>query len=282
MMKRWHMIIDLEKCIGCYNCLMACKDEHVGNEWKPYTLSQKRHDQKWINPELRERGQHPVIDVAYLPRLCQHCEDAHCAKTAPDAVKTRQDGIVLFDIDKSRNKEYLVNACPYGAVSWNEERGVPQKCTFCAHLLDKGWEKPRCVQACPLGALRALNMEESEFDRMVKEEKLEQLKPQLGKKTGVWYKNLYRYNKCFLAGSIAFMDGDIERCAKDCMVTLMKDGAVLGLLSADSYGEFKFDRLEPDSGSYTLVFQLEGYEKQAMDVVLAESRSIGTVNLKKI
>jgi Fe-S-cluster-containing dehydrogenase component len=65
----------------------------------------------------------------------------------------RADGIVLIDPEKSVGQRSLVAACPYGAIWWNAEKNLPQKCTLCAHLLDTGWKAPRCVQACPTGAL---------------------------------------------------------------------------------------------------------------------------------
>jgi len=145
-MKKWHLVIDLEKCIGCFNCYVACKDEYVDNEWPEYSLPQKRHEQKWIYPEHRERGQHPLIDATYLPKTCMHCEDAPCVKASGGAISKREDGIVLIDPVKAKGNIDLVQACPYGMISWNEEYEVPQKCTLCAHLLDDGWKKPRPVR----------------------------------------------------------------------------------------------------------------------------------------
>ena len=66
-MKQHYMVIDVALCHDCNNCFMACKDEHIGNQWLPYTDEQPRHGHKWINILSTERGQFPSIDVGYLP-----------------------------------------------------------------------------------------------------------------------------------------------------------------------------------------------------------------------
>ena len=161
-MKTWHFIIDVEKCENCNNSFLACKDEHCGNDWPGCAAEQPRHGHRWMNIHARERGRFPVIDVAYLPMPCMHCADAPCIRAAADrSVFRRPDGIVIIDPEKARGRKDLVKSCPYGAIWWNEEKSLPQKCTFCAHLLDDGWKSPRCVQACPTGALAAVWMDEA-------------------------------------------------------------------------------------------------------------------------
>ena len=115
-MNKWHIVVDLEKCVGCYNCLMACKDEFVDNDWPPYTRKQQKHDDKWINPVRHERGSAPHTDVCFVTKMCQHCENAPCAKAAPGAVTKRPDGIVLLDVYKAKGNRELVKACPFGAI----------------------------------------------------------------------------------------------------------------------------------------------------------------------
>ncbi|MDO4735267.1 MAG: oxidoreductase, partial [Lachnospiraceae bacterium] len=96
-MKKFHMIIDLEKCAGCFNCFLACKDEHVGNEWLPYTKEQQKHDMKWVNVEVHERGAAPYTEITYVPQTCQHCDNAPCEKKYPEVFQKRSDGIMLID-----------------------------------------------------------------------------------------------------------------------------------------------------------------------------------------
>ena len=196
-MKQWHFIIDVEKCENCNNCFLACKDEHCGNDWPGYAAAQPRHGHRWMNIHQRERGRFPVIDVAYLPMPCMHCADAPCIRAASGgAVFRRPDGIVIIDPEKARGRKDLVKSCPYGAIWWNEEKSLPQKCTFCAHLLDDGWKAPRCVQACPTGALTVMHIDASALAEMIRTQGLETLdKEKHATRPGVYYKNLYRFNQ---------------------------------------------------------------------------------------
>ena len=121
-MKRWHLIIDVAECEDCNNCFLSCKDEHVDNDWPGYSLSQPRHGHRWMNILRKERGQHPLIDVAYLPMPCMHCRNAPCmSKAKEDAVYRREDGIVIIDPEKSKGQKGIVDACPYNVVWWNEK-----------------------------------------------------------------------------------------------------------------------------------------------------------------
>jgi Fe-S-cluster-containing dehydrogenase component len=279
-MSRWHLIIDIEKCEDCNNCFLSCKDEHVDNDWPGYSLSQPRHGHRWINILRKERGQYPLIDVAYQPTPCMHCESAPCIRAAKDgAVYKRKDGIVIIDPQKARGQEHLLKACPYGAIWWNQEAQVPQKCTFCAHLLDQGWKTPRCVQACPTGALRAVFCEEAEMERLVKQEGLEALRPELKTGTSVYYKNLYRYTHCFVGGSVAVEKGGVTDCVKDAAVTLRNASGKTWETTSDSFGDFKLDRLEEHSGKYTLEIKHPELGKQELEVTVETSVNVGTILL---
>ena len=257
-MKRWHMVFDVDKCIGCYSCMLACKDEHVGNDWLPYTDRQKKRDQKWIDIGHRERGVLPRIDLAYLPTLCNHCDNPPCAKNAPGCVLKRSDGIVLLDPVKASGNESLVRACPYGEISWNDEANTAQKCTFCAHLLDDGWKEPRCVHACATRALMAVHMEDSEFEKLIAEKGLTSVIPEAAGPR-FWYKNMHRFTKNMVAGEIAYIDdGDTEVCAEGVDVLLKKDGETIMTARTSTFGEFWFDPVEPNSGEYEITAELPG------------------------
>jgi Fe-S-cluster-containing dehydrogenase component len=80
---------------------------------------------------------------------------------------------------------------------------LPQKCTFCAHLIDDKWKAPRCVQACPTGALRAVRLEEEEMRKTREIEGLQVYKGGAGSGSAVLYKNLDLFTKAFIAGSVA-------------------------------------------------------------------------------
>ena len=219
------MIIDIEKCENCNNCFLACKDEHCGNNWSGYSSSQPLHGHRWINIHRRERGKFPIIDAAYLPMPCMHCEDPLCIKAAKNkAVFKRDDGIVIIDPEKAKGQKHLVNACPYSAIWWNEESQTPQKCTLCAHLLDQKWKAPRCVQACPTGALTIQFIEENELRELIKKQELEVIGSK-NKSTMpvVYYKNLYRFTKCFIAGSVAFKKNNVSDCLAHAQIKLIKN-----------------------------------------------------------
>ena len=257
-MKRWHIVFDVDKCLGCYTCELSCKDEHVGNEWLPYTDRQKKRDQKWIRVGHRERGVVPRVDLAYRPALCNHCDDPPCAKNAPGCTIKRSDGIVLLNPRKAVGNEALVDACPFGAISWNDEIGTAQKCTMCAHLLDDGWKEPRCVQSCPLRALMAVHMEDAEFEKLVSEKGLVSLAPaSVGPR--VWYKNLHRFTENMVAGEIAYIEEkDTEVCAENVEVVLTKDGEPVAKTRTSTFGEFYFDPVAPNSGEYEITAELPG------------------------
>src|SRR6476469_6422298 len=96
-MQKWNMIIDVAECTNCNLCTLAVMDEYVGNEWPGYTAPMPKHGHKWINILQKERGQVPMIDIAYVPTMCNHCDNAPCMAKGAGAVKKREDGIVLID-----------------------------------------------------------------------------------------------------------------------------------------------------------------------------------------
>jgi Fe-S-cluster-containing dehydrogenase component len=279
-MKKWLLILDVGKCENCNNCFLSCKDEHVDNDWPGVAAPQPGQGPSWMSLQGKERGQYPFIDVAYLPTPCMHCDDAPCLKAARDgAIVKRPDGIVLVDPVKAKGQKHLVNACPYGAIRWNEALGLPQKCTLCAHLLDSGWTKTRCVQSCPTGALSLRHLEDAEAQNLIAAERLEVYEP--GRKTAprVYYKNLYRFSRCFIGGSVATRtDGGVEECAAGAGVTLLNAaGESVGECTTDAFGDFKFDALEENSGRYTLRI---AYAKRApitFEVELKDSLNAGVL-----
>jgi Fe-S-cluster-containing dehydrogenase component len=280
-MKTWYLIIDVEKCENCNNCFLSCKDEHVDNDWPGYAAPQPGQGPSWIAIHGKERGQFPLIDVGYLPVPCMHCDDAPCIKAAKDgAIYKRPDGIVIIDPLKAKGQESLVRACPYNVIQWNKERGVPQKCTLCAHLLDDGWQKTRCVQACPTGALRLLHLEETEMQDLIKLEKLEFFQPERNTKPRVYYKNLYRFARCFIAGSVAVRINGKDECAEGATVIFLNGkGETVGECLTDNFGDFKLDNLDENSGSFTLRIAYKGHETKDVKVDLTTSVSVGTVFL---
>ena len=120
-MKKWNMIIDVAECTNCNLCTLATMDEYVGNDLPGYSAPMPKHGHRWINILQKERGQAPMIDVAYVPTMCNHCDNAPCVAKGGGAVSKRDDGIVLIDPVKAKGRKDLVDACPYGHIWWNEE-----------------------------------------------------------------------------------------------------------------------------------------------------------------
>ncbi|RMF96946.1 MAG: oxidoreductase [Gammaproteobacteria bacterium] len=251
MAAKWNLIVDVARCDNCRNCHLAAKDEHVGNDFPGYAAAQPAQGHHWIDIRRKERGTYPLVEAHFMPVMCNHCDDAPCMKVAKNgAVYKREDGIVIIDPEKSRGQREIVDACPYGAVYWNEERQIPQAWIFDAHLLDAGWTQTRAEQACPTEVFRSLKVEDDEMQRIQEAEGLEVLQPELGTRPRVYYKNLHLMTKCFVGGSVVAEIYGVEECAADADVALSRGGQEVGRARTDAFGEFKIDGLEPGSGRY--------------------------------
>lgn len=146
-------LIDVDRCTGCSLCIIACKDEHVGNDHFPWTRPQPDTGHFWMAVRALERGRAPRVRMTYLPLMCQHCASAPCIKACPDAaIKTRADGLVWIDPAACTGCGLCREACPYGVIYTNTELGIAQKCTGCAHRVDEGLA-PRCADVCPHEAI---------------------------------------------------------------------------------------------------------------------------------
>jgi Fe-S-cluster-containing dehydrogenase component len=275
-MKKWNMIIDVARCHDCNNCFLACKDESVGNDFPPYSLGQPWHGHRWMNIMRQEEGQYPRVRVCYLPMPCLQCEDAPCL-TRDGAVYKRGDGVVVIDPQKAAGRREIVDSCPYGAIYWNDESKLAQKCTGCIHLLEDGWTDTRCTQVCPTEALKFLWATDEEMAARAAEEGLEAYRPELAPKARVFYKNLHRYTRAFVAAGVVY--GDTDECAAGAVATLALAGANVGEAVAGTFGDFYIDKLETGK-RYTLTIGAPGYRPIAMTVDLETSTNLGTIVLQ--
>lgn len=277
-MKKWNMIIDVAECTNCQLCTLSAMDEYVGNEWPGVAAPMPRHGHSWIDIKQKERGQGSMIDIAYVPTMCNHCDNAPCLAKGGDVVKKRADGIVIIDPAKAKGRKDLVESCPYGHIWWNEELQLPQIWPFDAHLLDQGWEQTRGQQACPTGAMRAIKVEDDEMARMARDENLEVMKPEAATKPRVYYRNLWRYSKAFVGGSVATEANGMVDCVEGASVRLIKDGRTVAQAKTDNYGDFKFDRLDENSGRYTV--EVSGLGKaKTIEAELGASVFLGEIRL---
>ena len=278
-MSKWNLIVDVANCTNCNLCALAVQDEHVGNAFPGYAEEMPKHGHRWIEIERRERGTPPVTDVAYLPVMCQHCDDAPCIEAAPDAIAKRDDGIVLIDPEKSKGRRDIVDACPYGAIWWNAEKQVPQHWFFDAHLLDAGWAEPRCVTVCATNALKAVKLEDDEMQRLAETEGLEPLRPDLATRPRVHYKNLWRYTTAFIAGTVSAERDGVVDCVAGATVTLLRGGETVAEQATDMFGDFKFDRLAPDGTAYEVRIAADGLATQSLSVTLDDTENLGEIRL---
>ncbi len=273
-MSRFALVIDMQKCNGCYACFMACRDEHCGNDHLPYSAAQPYAGHFWMRIIERERGSYPRVKTAYIKVPCMHCDNAPCVEQYPDAVYKRPDGIVIIDPVKAKGRKEILDSCPYRAIFWNEEKDLPQKCTLCAHLLDQGWEEPRCVEVCPTRALLFGDIDDPESDaaKALARGQAETLHPEYGLEGSVWYANM---PKRFVAGSVVF--GDTDACARGVTVTVTGDGDTRQTVT-NGFGDFEFEGLEKNR-DYVVEFAHPDYHAQTVTASTRVDAYLGDVVL---
>lgn len=212
------MVIDLEKCIGCRSCAVACKQHNAqppGNWWN-----------RVFTPGSGYHLTAPIAGMEYfLPVSCQHCDNAPCEKVCPvGATYYSEDRAVLIDFERCIGCRYCMAACPYGVRQFNWEspekahkkveylnnysygypkkhykdgrlvytplrpKGTAEKCTFCVQYRDAG-QSPACVRACT-GKARVigdLDDPDSEVSRLIRDRGGFRLLPEKGTKPKVYY-----------------------------------------------------------------------------------------------
>lgn len=262
-------VIDIAKCSGCYNCQLACKDEHVGNDWTPYAKPQPEIGQFWSRLEEHVQGSTPRVKIYWLPIMCNHCEHPACL-TDDGAVYKREDGFVIINPEKAVGKKEIIEKCPYGVIYWNEELNIPQKCTGCAHLLDNGYEKPRCVESCPHDAITFGEKE----DLMDLIEGSDVLKPETGCGPNVYYRNIPGE---FIGATVYDPDEEEVITGAECRLT---NGGKLWMTKTDEYGDFWFKDLR--YGIYDLVIEASGFEtKTFKNLHVKDSLNLGDIPMKR-
>jgi Fe-S-cluster-containing dehydrogenase component len=277
-MTRLGLLIDVTKCTGCHNCFLACRDEYFDNDYSPYSAAQPLDGQFWMQVKEIERGTFPKVKLDYIPLPCVHCADAPCiAAAADDAVYRRPDGFVIIDPAKAKGQKDIVSSCPYRVIYWNKDLQTPQKCTMCAHRLDEGDKEPRCVEACPTGALTFGDLDDpaSTISKYMAEKAVEDFHPEYGTKPTVKYVGV---PKRFVAGEVVRADNTGE-CAEGAAITLEGDGVKLATMS-DSYGDFEFEGLDKNK-VFKLTVSLAGYGSKTFDISTAGDVNLGEIVLER-
>jgi Fe-S-cluster-containing dehydrogenase component len=282
MSMKWNLIIDVALCENCSNCVLAAKDELVGNDFPGYSAPHAAQGAGVIRIERFVRGAAPMVDVAYVPRLCNHCDDAPCVKAGQGAVKKRDDGIVIVDPVAAKGRRDLLASCPYGAMVWNDEQQVPQTWFFDAHLLDAGATAPRCVGVCPTQAITALKCDAAAMAARASTDGLRPLQPELGTKPRVHYRNLHRADQCFAGGSVVAKIGERIECITDAQAVLHASGREIARTRSDAFGDFRFDALVPGSGGHRIVVEHPAYGRAECEFTLAaDSVVLGEIELRR-
>lgn len=253
-------IVDAALCSGCHNCQIACKDEHCMRSWAPYAEKQPMTGQFWCRVDQKDRGSVPKVRVSYVPKF--GAQDQAIREFAPDAVQEREDGLIVLDPQKCKGRKDIAEK--FDGVYWNEELGICQGCTGCAHLIDDGWDVPHCVDVCATGALRF--GDESEFaDEIARAEKLSPT-------SNVYYLNL---PKRFVAGEV--YDEDADEIIEGMKIELLNGDDVVAETTSDDFGDFWFDQVEP--ADYTVRFcTLGNYQGKTVDAnALEEDVNVGLI-----
>lgn len=207
--KKLGLVIDLDICVGCHACAVACKEWNDGGQFgplpdenpygkEPFGVWFNRVHTYEISPaplvgeggaQRRERGSAPM--TVHFPRSCLHCETPDCVTVCPTGAsyKRAEDGIVLVDEDKCIGCQLCAWACPYGAREFSTQRCVMQKCTLCVdriynETLEEIDRQPACVMACPTRARHFgdLGDADSDISRLVAARGGYDLMPEMGYK----------------------------------------------------------------------------------------------------
>ena len=171
---------DQTRCTGCHTCVVACKDWHD----LPAELV------KWRWVKTYEEGTFPDVRVSHVSSSCNHCEKPACAEACPEEAicKRDSDGVVLIDAAKCTGCRICEDACPYGAISFNDEKDKAEKCNLCSHRIEGGVE-PFCVICCEGQAIHFgdLSDPDSGVSKILKSNENFRLKPDAGTGPAVYY-----------------------------------------------------------------------------------------------
>ena len=264
-------VLDLAKCNGCYCCQISCKDEHVVNDWMPYARPQPDYGQFWVKVHEQERGTIPKVKVSYTPVLCAHCDDAKCmAACKADAIYRRPDGMIVIDPAKCTGCKLCPDACPSHSIFFNENLNIAQKCTGCAHLIDDGWEVPRCVDSCPTEALSF--GDEEQFKAEIARAEVPKLACGPGR---VFYLNV---PKKFVAGCVYDPVEKEVVIGAVCKLT-DADGQTVYTVETDCFGDFWFHGL-PDDHAYSLVIEKGTAAMSIADITTREDVNLGDIAMR--
>ncbi|MBN9888125.1 4Fe-4S dicluster domain-containing protein [Salipiger abyssi] len=245
MSAKWTLTVDLDLCVNCHNCVLATKDEHIGNDFPGYSAAQSGAGVDTIRIDKHQRGSGTQVELTYVPRMCGHCDDAPCLKAdTTGALRKREDGIVLLDPEQA-HAPGLEALCPLGMIRRDAGTGAAHLWSFDAHLLDTGWEMPRAVQACPTSALQCAKLDNDALAQRVARDGLEVFPGMEAAKPRVYYKNMQRLTHALVAGTVLQETDGRPDCAAGITVALHEDGKERARTVTNGFGEFAFAEIPP-------------------------------------
>jgi Fe-S-cluster-containing dehydrogenase component len=210
---RWAYGIDATKCIGCLRCVDACKTEnnvprdahhfrtwveryvylegeekpHIDSQADPVNIAASGSEAEY---RFADRYKDAKVEKAFfVPKMCNHCVHPACVQVCPTGATYKTlDGVVVIDHTYCIGCQYCVQACPYSARYFNEEKGVTDKCTWCYHRITKGLN-PACVEVCPVSArvFGDLNDKESVISKFIRNNRVSVLRPETGNAPNCYY-----------------------------------------------------------------------------------------------
>lgn len=140
--------LDLNKCIKCKCCTMACNDH--------YNL-QGIHRREVVTHETPSSG-----GAVHISMSCNHCQNPVCMLACPNNYfQKRQDGIVVLNATNCMSCTRCVEACPFDAIKLNPSTNRVDKCNFCVERIVQDKE-PICVENCVTGALKVKKVSKRE------------------------------------------------------------------------------------------------------------------------
>jgi Fe-S-cluster-containing dehydrogenase component len=203
----WGMTVDIDLCIGCGNCVRACKAEN-DVPLEPYYF------RTWVERYHVPEGEmeHPRVDSPnggydgfpekyhaddgsknfFVPKLCNHCAHSPCVQVCPvGATFESPDGVVLVDKSYCLGCRYCVQACPYGCRFIDPRTQTVDKCTLCYHRIARGLTTA-CCETCPTGArkLGDLKNPRDPIHDFLRTHKIHVLKPQMATGAKLYYSGL--------------------------------------------------------------------------------------------